>query len=128
MINDFTEVKSIENCAHLSARYTPSYAISFEGAIDCPYHFSGISTDFGKSACPEGLCVKVQEQGLNLAEPKSWGSLYRLFKQFGECDDGALGEGFHVHGWCNCFQNNKRHMPFAALLLPIKCSRNFFHP
>jgi hypothetical protein len=39
-------------------------------------------------------CGKVQEQELNHAEPKNWGSLYRLFRQFGGCDDGALGEGF----------------------------------
>lgn len=36
----------------------------------------------------------MQEQELNHAEPKNWGSLYRLFRQFGGCDDGALGEGF----------------------------------
>jgi hypothetical protein len=54
-INDFTKVKSLENFAHESARYTPSYAISFEGAVDSPYHFSWVSTDFGKSAGPEGL-------------------------------------------------------------------------
>jgi hypothetical protein len=39
-------------------------------------------------------CGKVQEQELNHSEPKNWESFYRLFKQFGECDDGALGEGF----------------------------------
>jgi hypothetical protein len=39
-------------------------------------------------------CGKAEKQVIQGTEPKSWGSLYRLFKQFGDCDDGAIGEGF----------------------------------
>ena len=40
-------------------------------------------------------CDETRErQALQQPEPKNWDSLYRLFKQFGECDDGAMGEGF----------------------------------
>ncbi len=50
-----------------------------------------ISTYFGESGWPKGL-GKIQEQELQHAEPKNWASLYRLFKQFGECNDAALGD------------------------------------
>ena len=39
-------------------------------------------------------CRKAEKQVIQGTEPKGWGSLYRLFKQFGDCDDGAIGEGF----------------------------------
>ena|ERR1700674_2003459 len=39
-------------------------------------------------------CGKAEQQIIQEAEPKTWGSLYRLFKRFGNCDDGAIGEGF----------------------------------
>jgi hypothetical protein len=39
-------------------------------------------------------CGKAEKRELQGNEPKDWDSLYRLFKQFGDCDDGAIGEGF----------------------------------
>ena len=39
-------------------------------------------------------CRKPEKQVIQGTEPKGWASLYRLFKQFGDCDDGAIGEGF----------------------------------
>jgi hypothetical protein len=39
-------------------------------------------------------CGKAENQVIQGTEPKSWGSLYHLFRQFGDCDDGAIGEGF----------------------------------
>jgi len=45
-------------------------------------------------AGPQKPCDEVGDQFLLHPTPKSWGSLHRLFKQIGRCDDGALGEGF----------------------------------
>jgi hypothetical protein len=39
-------------------------------------------------------CGKAEDQVIQGDTPKSWGSFYRLFKRFGDCDDGAIGEGF----------------------------------
>jgi hypothetical protein len=39
-------------------------------------------------------CGKAGKQVIEGPEPKNWDSLYRLFKRFGACDDGAIGEGF----------------------------------
>ena len=39
-------------------------------------------------------CGKAEKRELQGNEPKDCDSLYRLFKQFGDCDDGAIGEGF----------------------------------
>jgi hypothetical protein len=37
-------------------------------------------------------CDEKQDQWFHQADPKTWGGLYRLFKEFGQCDDGAIGE------------------------------------
>ena len=37
---------------------------------------------------------KLERQARNQPEPQDWNGLYRLFKQFGACDDGAIGERF----------------------------------
>jgi hypothetical protein len=43
----------------------------------------------------QGKCdKKLESQWPDQPEPKDWGGLYRLFKQFGVCDDGAIGERF----------------------------------
>jgi hypothetical protein len=39
-------------------------------------------------------CEKAEKQVIQGTEPKNWDNLYRLFKQFGDCDDGEIGEGF----------------------------------
>ena len=39
-------------------------------------------------------CDEKQDRWLHQANPKSWTALYHLFKEFGQCDDGAIGEGF----------------------------------
>jgi hypothetical protein len=39
-------------------------------------------------------CEKAEKQIIQGNEPKSWDNLYHLFKQFGDCDDGSIGEGF----------------------------------
>jgi hypothetical protein len=39
-------------------------------------------------------CDLKQADWFHQANPKSWDSLYRLFRQFGQCDDGAIAEGF----------------------------------
>lgn len=46
------------------------------------------------SAQPDVDCEKVEKQSLARHEPKDWERLYRLFKKFGACDDGAVGEQF----------------------------------
>ncbi len=46
------------------------------------------------SANPQGNCDKAEKQLLAGHEPKDWDRLHRLFKKFGACDDGAIGEAF----------------------------------
>jgi len=47
------------------------------------------------NARPQRGCDKrLERQSLDQPEPKDWPGLYRLFKQFGVCDDGAMSEGF----------------------------------
>jgi hypothetical protein len=47
------------------------------------------------SAAPQGSCgAKLERQAHDQPEPQDWNGLYRLFKQFGACDDGAIGERF----------------------------------
>ena len=55
---------------------------------------AGILTTSGEAGTQNGCDGAQERQALQQAEPKDWGSLYRLFKQFGGCDDGAIGEGF----------------------------------
>jgi hypothetical protein len=45
-------------------------------------------------ASTQDHCDEMQDKWLHQADPKTWSGLYRLFKEFGECDDGAIGEGF----------------------------------
>jgi len=42
-------------------------------------------------------CGEKQDQWLHHADPKTWASLYRLFRQFSQCDDGEIAEGFSKH-------------------------------
>ena len=44
-------------------------------------------------ASTDDHCDEKQDQWLHQADPKNWGGLYRLFRQFGPCDDGAIAEG-----------------------------------
>ena len=44
-------------------------------------------------ASTQDHCDEKQDQWLHQAEPKTWGSLYRLFGQFGQYDDGEIAEG-----------------------------------
>ena len=46
------------------------------------------------SATLQQDCGKAENQVIEGASPKNWRSLYSLFKRFGGCDDGAIGEGF----------------------------------
>jgi hypothetical protein len=39
-------------------------------------------------------CDTKQEQWFQQGEVKDWNGLYSRFKRFGDCDDGAIGEGF----------------------------------
>ena len=52
------------------------------------------STARSARAGAEDHCDKKQDEWFHQADPKSWKSLYRLFEQFGPCDDGGIGEGF----------------------------------
>lgn len=45
-------------------------------------------------AHPQTNCGKLDKQSLAQHAPKDWQSFYHLFKQFGACDDGAIGEQF----------------------------------
>jgi hypothetical protein len=42
----------------------------------------------------QNKCDEKQDLWLHQVRPKTWAGLYRLFKEFGACDDGAIGEGF----------------------------------
>ena len=47
------------------------------------------------NAGPQRNCDKrMEKQTLDQPEPKDWDSLYRLFKQFGACDNGATSDRF----------------------------------
>jgi len=35
----------------------------------------------------------MQDQWRHQAQPENWGSLYRLFKKFGQCNDGEISDG-----------------------------------
>ena len=48
----------------------------------------------GARASTQDQCDEKQDQWFHQADPKTWGGLYRLFKSFGQCDDGAIAEGF----------------------------------
>ena len=39
-------------------------------------------------------CDEKQDQWFHRTDPKTWDALYRLYKEFGGCDDGATAEGF----------------------------------
>jgi hypothetical protein len=39
-------------------------------------------------------CEKLDKQSLARHTPKDWGELHQLFRKFGTCDDGAIGEQF----------------------------------
>ena len=57
--------------------------IAFAGFLTAP---PGVSA--------QDHCDEKQASFLHQADPKTWDSLYRLFKQFGQCDDGGIAEGF----------------------------------
>ncbi len=39
-------------------------------------------------------CDERQKQWFQQPDPKDWNTLYRLFKDSAQCDDGAMAEGF----------------------------------
>jgi hypothetical protein len=55
-----------------------------------------VSCSLTDSARPstQDQCDTKQNQWLQQANPKSWSGLYRLFRQFSQCDDGEIAEGF----------------------------------
>ncbi len=55
---------------------------------------AGILATSAKARTQKDCDETRERQALQQPEPKNWDSLYRLFKQFGQCDDGAIGEGF----------------------------------
>jgi hypothetical protein len=55
--------------------------------------FAGFLTA-SPGASAQDHCDEKQASFLHQADPKTWDSLYRLFKQFGQCDDGGIAEGF----------------------------------
>jgi hypothetical protein len=47
------------------------------------------------NAAPQKKCdEETSMQALDHSEPRDWPELYRLFKDYGACDGGALGERF----------------------------------
>jgi hypothetical protein len=55
---------------------------------------AGILAAPARAGTQENCDKKLASQWPNQPEPKDWGGLYRLFKQFGVCDEGAIGERF----------------------------------
>ena len=46
-------------------------------------------------AAPQNECDEgTQRQALGHSEPRDWPELYQLFKDYGACDDGAMGDRF----------------------------------
>lgn len=46
------------------------------------------------NAKPQDHCEEKQSQWFHQAHPKTWIALHNLFREFGDCDDGAIAEGF----------------------------------
>ena len=68
----------------------------------------GASANPAAAQTPASRCGdKDAEQALNLPDHyKSWGQAHQIFTRFGQCDDGAVGEGFSeaiaqlfIHDW-----------------------------
>lgn len=55
---------------------------------------AGIPAATARAGSPGNCDKKLERQAHDQPEPKDWNGLYRLFKQFGACDDGAIGERF----------------------------------
>jgi hypothetical protein len=55
---------------------------------------AGIFPAPGSAGAPGNCDKKLESQWPNQPEPKAWEDLYRLFKQFGVCDGGAIGDRF----------------------------------
>ena len=46
------------------------------------------------NANAQDRCDEKQNQWFRQADPKTWTALHTLFSKFGDCDDGAISEGF----------------------------------
>jgi hypothetical protein len=66
-------------------------AISMAALVIMPFTFC-LTTSAKPSS--QDHCDQKQDQWFHQRDPKTWNELYRLFKGFGQCDDGAIGEGF----------------------------------
>jgi hypothetical protein len=54
-------------------------------------NYSALSASSGQLP---GCSKNLEFQALNRSPAKDWNELYRAFKQFSACDDGAIAEGF----------------------------------
>ena len=54
----------------------------------------GVFAAMPAGASPQSNCGKLDKQSLAQHRQQDWDSLYRQFKKFGACDDGAIGEQF----------------------------------
>jgi hypothetical protein len=54
----------------------------------------GLSSSPIKAQSPNSCGENLKRQAREQPAPKDWTSLYRLFKHFAACDDGAIGERF----------------------------------
>ena len=55
---------------------------------------AGILATSARARSQRNCDKKLERRSLDQPEPKDWGRLYHLFKQFGVCDDGAITERF----------------------------------
>lgn len=55
---------------------------------------AGISAASAPAAAQRNCDEKLEKQAHEQPEPRDWNGLYRLFRQFGACDSGAIGERF----------------------------------
>jgi hypothetical protein len=55
---------------------------------------AGISTATARAPSQQNCDEKLEKRAHDQPEPKDWNGLYRIFKQFGACDDGVIGERF----------------------------------
>jgi hypothetical protein len=62
-------------------------AVAFQLAV-------GIPAASARAGSQANCDKKLEKQAHDQPEPKDWNGLYRLFKQFGACDDGIIGERF----------------------------------
>ena len=58
---------------------------------------SGCFVASSPSASAQSPCDGMEEQWRSQPQPKNWSALHRLFKKFGQCNDGEIADGISYY-------------------------------